>query len=1108
MFKKNLLLKLLFTFFAAGVFYTLHAQQNQTFSGKVTDSANGAAIGGASITVKGTKTGTTTNENGDFKITAPQNSVLVISSVNYATREVRTGNNLFLNITLSLSQSELNEVVVIGYGTRKKKDVTGAVSTVSSKEIEKSTSMTPELALQGRAPGVFVESGGGEPQARPVIRIRGVNTFGYSEPLYVIDGVPMYEGGAGVTGGAIGDIRSPINIFSLINPGDIESITVLKDASAAAIYGVRASNGVILITTKKGKAGKPRVEVNASSGIQNIPQNIPVLNTQQYFDLITEAYNNHPDMDQGQPIPIGDKFGPLYDPASPQYAGNGSTYDWQKQLLNKNASMQDYNVRVSGGNEGTTYYFSAGYAKTESPLKANSLERYSVAANVDSRISKYLQAGLNVRMVQENSLVNTQSDLGTMMTTPPFQPFYDPNDPTGFAAVASGSFVPNPDYNPNLLNPGAPFNFADGDPTLIWGPQSRFNVFAFQALDNNKYQLLEALGSAYVQIEPIAGLKLKGTVGGNFYFNLRKSWTAFDSWRFSQTPNNPYAGQDGNSKGTYGERQGRTHNLNKELTLNYNHTFYKDHNIDVILGASQQFSRWYVSDLSGQVNYADPQYRSISNQPPFTNGFAGILQEDALIGYVGRISYKYKDKYYLDGTLRYDGSSRLAPGHKWDKFPSFAAAWRISSESFFPKTKIINDLKLRGGWGKLGNYQSAGYYEFLSGISLTPDYALGSGNGDPFGTQLQGAALPNFANTSLTWEKVKTTSAGFDAILFNNHVTLTAEYYNKLTYGIIQSVALPPNTGIESPADLNIAEVRNSGIEIQLGYNAQFGDVAFNVSGNLTTVNNKVEKLYQGTPLGDEFGRIEEGYSMFYLWGYKVGGVFQSQEEIDQWRQTHSDVNIGQNFSNPTDGYQYQPGDMYFQDVYGNPRDPKQRYSPFPDSLINSNDRTYLGKTIPGYYYGFNIGANYKGIDISVFFQGVGDVQKYNPYKASLESMSSLANQGANTLNRWTPENHSAVMPRAVYGDPAQATRFSSRFIEDAGYLRLKNLQIGYSLPRNFLNQLGFVQSFRIYAGAVNLFTITNYTGLDPEVDAGSGANLINGIPPPRQFLLGLNATF
>ncbi len=1062
---------------------------------------NGDPLQNVSVLIAGTKIGTTTDNDGHFALTAPDNKniILEISSIGYQTKTVKVGKETEINVRLEEDVSGLNEVVVVGYGTRKKKDLTGAVSTVSSKDIEKSTAMTPELALQGKTPGVFIESGGGDPQSRPIVRIRGVNTFGYSEPLYVVDGVPVYEGGAGVTTGAIGDIRSNINIFSLINPDDIESISVLKDASAAAIYGVRASNGVILITTKKGKTGKPRIEASGSYGVQNIPKTIDVLNTPHYFSLVTEAYNANPDMNNGVGVPIGVKFGGFYSPDSTNYAGTAPTYNWQRQLEKRNAVIQNYGARVSGGSEGLSYYYSTGYSKTESPLKSNRLERYSIATNLDSKISKVFSAGLTLRLVQENALDNSQANMPTMAATIPFQPFFDNNDKTGFAPVSGGTFVPNPAYDPTLLNPGPLYNFADGDPRLLYGPQTRFNVFAFQQLNNNSYRLYNALGNAYVQVEPVTGLKIKASVGGSYYENTRKNWNDYDAWRFSQTPGNPYSGQDGNGKGTYGERTGRTYNLNKELGITYTHLFANKHHVDILLDASDQFARWTVNDLNGVVNYSDPQFRGITNQPPFTSGFSNILQEDDLIGYVGRISYNYSEKYYLDVTNRYDGSSRLAPGNKWADFPSFAAAWRISSEKFFPKTNFINDLKLRGGWGKLGNFQSAGYYEFLSGVSLTPDYSTGSGNGDPFGTQYQGAALPSFANTNLTWEKIKTTSLGFDAILFNNTVNLTVDYYNKLTYGIIQSVALPPNTGIQNPADLNIGEVRNKGVEVDAGYNTHIGSINLNVSGNITTVNNKVLKLYGGTPLGDEYGRIEEGYPIGYLWGYKVGGIFQTQAQIDEWTRTHADVNIGQSLTDPTAGYQYKPGDMYFQDVHGNAKDPKTQYSPTPDSLINSADRTFLGKTIPGYYYGFDLSANWKGIDLSIFFQGVGDVQKLNTVRASLEGMSGLANADTRTLDRWTESNHSTTMPRAVYGDPASANRVSDRFVENAGYLRLKNIQLGYTLPKQLMASLGFIQSFRLYVSAINFFTITNYTGYDPEYDL---------VPPTRQFLAGLKLNF
>ncbi|MBS1750590.1 MAG: TonB-dependent receptor plug domain-containing protein, partial [Bacteroidetes bacterium] len=327
--------------------------------GKVTDN-KGVPLQGITVAVENSNIQTATDSKGEFSINAPENGVLIFTSVGYITERLEIKNRQEIIIVLTANAMGLDEVVVIGYGQRKKKDVTGALSTISDKDIAKSTAMTPELALQGNAAGVFVESGGGEPNARPMVRIRGVNTFGYAEPLYVIDGVPIYEGGAGVTEGAIGDIRSPINILSKINPQDIESISVLKDASAAAIYGVRASNGVILITTKKGKTGRPRIEFGASYTLQNIPKTIPVLNTQQYMGLVKESYNNNPDAG----VTLGQKYGPLYDESDPKYVGNGPTYDWVKELKNKNAPIRDYNVRVSGGNEGFTYYVSAGYQKT------------------------------------------------------------------------------------------------------------------------------------------------------------------------------------------------------------------------------------------------------------------------------------------------------------------------------------------------------------------------------------------------------------------------------------------------------------------------------------------------------------------------------------------------------------------------------------------------------------------------------------------------------------------------------------------------------------------------------------------------------------------------
>src|SRR5450432_1655970 len=1090
-----------------------YAQQTITITGKVTESGKNTGLSGASIVVKGTNKGAISDENGNFSVTVPAGSHLIFTYLKYELQEKVVTKSGILNVTLNALPNSLNDVIVIGYGERRRRDVTGAVSQIGVADIEKSTSMTPEVALQGTVAGVLVQGGGGDPSARPVIRIRGVNTFGYSDPLFVVDGVPIYEGGASNLDGGIQDIRGNINVYSLINPDDIETMTVLKDASSAAIYGVRASNGVILITTKKGKTGKPKVEFSGYYGIQNIGKKMSLLNTQQYFQVVTEGYNNNPNRDgSGNILPIGAgdpsiNLGPQYSPDSAQYGGNNPTTDWVNAITNKNAPLQNYSVRVSGASDNTNYYVSLGYAKTESPLNANNLARYSLATNVESKISKYLSVGMTARLTSEQGLTNTQTSLGDMANSIPFQPIYNANGPYGLQPVVTGIFTPNSSYDPTLLSPGPFENF---DYTLNYGKNTRYNPIGFEQLNSTSYQLYNALGNAFVQITPIPGLNIKGVLGGQFLNNTRDTWGSFDAWQFSQTPQNPFASQDGTAKGQLNVRQGITTNLNKEVTINYNHSFGM-HNIDVLLGGSEQFAQWKWNDITGNVAYASPQYRSITNQPPYTAGASGIIEEDNLIGYFARVSYKYNEKYYLDGTLRYDGSSRLAPGHKFDYFPSFAAAWRISQEDFFPKTKYINDLKLRGGYGILGNYQSAMPYAYLSGVSNAPHTSTGSGSGSASGQYALGVFLPNFANTDLTWEKVKSTDVGFDAVLFD-HFTLGFDYYYKLTYGIIQPVSLPPNTGIPAPADLNVATVENNGVEFALGYNTKVGTVNLNFSGNFSTINNKVTALSEGTAVTNAAGnRIEVGYPIGYLYGYKVGGVFQSQSEIDTWRNAHADLTIGQKLGDPAVGYLYRPGDMYFQDINSNPTPgSKSSSSPGPDSVINNADQTYLGKTVPGFTYGFSMGGSWKSFDLNILFQGVGDVQGYNSLRAGLDNPGSIGNMSTDVLNRWTTTNPSKTIPRAVYGDPANTLRFSDRFVENAGYFRLKNLTIGYSLPRTVLSKVAFIQNFRVYVSTLNLFTITKWTGYDPESDLVGNLNGFGNVGTPNtiQFLFGIKATF
>ena len=1037
-------------------------------SGTVSDAETDAPLPGVNVLVKDITKGTITDAEGRYQIEVPSSaSVLVFSSIGYTAEEVMVGSQTIVNVALAPSLEQLSEVVVIGYGERERKDITGAISQIGSEEVTQSVAMTPELAMQGRLPGVFVSTPGGAPNARPQVRIRGIGTFGNAEPLYVIDGVPITEFGQGSSDNRTRDQRGNVNIFTLINPNDIESISVLKDASAAAIYGVRAANGVVLITTKKGRAGEPQVSINVSRGVQNLPNTYEVLNTAQYAQLYQEAFANN-EAETGN-LPTE------FDTNSDSYLGNHSAYNWQNELLNQNAVIEDYGVRLSGGSEKTTYYVSGGYSRTESPLKGNQLKRYTLATDLNSHLGRMVDVGLNYKLGYVDALDNTRSNLQNTASAPPWQPIFDESDPLGYARVRDG--------------------FGDTNP-FFFGPETESNVLALQRLNQTDYQVIRNLGSAFVQVEPLEGLRFKGTLSVDWYYNQRNTWVDVDEVLYNVTGRNPASYGNGTSAGEYGERHSRNFNLVKEFSINY-HKSFGDHTVDVLLNAmDQHYSVNIVTGSSTQLLSDDPAVRRIPNDfPEYTRAFTDRVPY-ALQGYLGRFSYHYASKYYLDATVRRDGTSRFAPEFRWGTFPSLAAAWRISSEAFLQGVDFLNDLKIRGGWGQLGN-QETREFAFLSTVQTQPTYALGSGNGDAEGNVITAVRLPDFPIANLSWETATTTSVGFDALLFNNRLNLTAEYYHRQTEDILQEVALPASAGNEISPVLNLATVQNRGFEFQMGYNGSLGNLQYTLSANLTTVDNEVVKIYQNQPFGGNENRIEEGFPIEYLWGWKVGGVFRDQAEVDAYQDQTSDQQAASQA----------PGDLYFQDVYGDPTEDEPFYSQTPDGVVNLNDRTYLGKTIPGYYYGCSLGAAYRALEVSVFFQGVGDVQRYNEARRSGENMSSQGvNQWASTLGRWTPQNTNTEMPRAVRSDPAQNARFSSRWIEDADFLRLKNFQVGYSLPTGTLEKLNFVQNFQVYLRGTNVLLFTPYSGLDPEETPGVGGD--NVVPPARSFTLGLNATF
>ena len=755
-----------------------------TVSGRVTDD-EGIPMIGVSVQLKDNLgTGTATDFDGNYSLALPSLAVsLVFSYTGYETQTVAVGNREVVDVTLAAASELLDEVVVIGYGTRSARDLTGAVSAVDAKAIEKSPNISPEAAIQGRLPGVYISTPGGNPGARPEVQIRGVGTFGNAEPLYVIDGVPITEFGTGASSNSrAGDLRGNINILSFINPADIESVSVLKDASAAAIYGVRAANGVILITTKRGQNGAPRVSIDASYGVQEAVNTYDVLNVDQYVDLYTDAYNNDPN----------EELPGIFDPTSPSYLGNRPTTDWQEELKNNNSTVQNYGLRISGGNASTTYYLSGGYSYQESPLRENDLKRYSFAGNFDSEISRYVRVGANYRIGYVDANDNTRGNVDLLGTAPPWQPVYDGDGNP--AVVQSVTFTPNEMFDPNNPTTGAAFNLSSD--SLLYGPETSNNPIGLQQETDVTYGLLRNLGSAFLELEPLVGLKFRGTLSADFYTNRQLQFIGFDRYLYSQVPRNPYTGNDGTSAGSFSESTSRNFNLVKEFSINYAREF-NGHSFDLLLNAMDQRYTFESTTVgTGQLILTDENLRVINGANAFT-GAAGQREANALQGYMARLGYNFDSRYYLDLTVRRDGSSRFSPDFRWGTFPSVAAAWRISSEPFMENINFFSDLKLRAGWGQLGNQETSSF-AFLSTISFTPDYAFGSGNGNPIGSLLYGARLPDLPNARLGWETAETFNIGIDAYALRDKLTFTVEYYDRTTKGIIQSTQLAPSLAMRS----------------------------------------------------------------------------------------------------------------------------------------------------------------------------------------------------------------------------------------------------------------------------------------------------------------------
>jgi len=1019
--------------------FTLITHAQTTVQGKVVDET-GKPVPSASVTIKGTTRGTTSDENGNFNLSVSPSDQLVISSVGFITKEVKVGGGGNITVSLSSTSSELSDVIVVGYGTQRRTAVTGAISTVSGKTITELPVASVQQALQGRVPGLQVTNNG-SPGTEPLVRIRGISSITYaSNPLYVIDGFPT------------GDL-------STFDTRDIESVDVLKDASAAAIYGSRATSGVIMITTKKGRRdGKLNVSLSSNYGIQNVSQRLSLLNPEQ-FDEYATAY-------RGSKVPRRESpwlNTPIYQGAATTY-GNNIT-DWQDAYF-RQGNMTQTNIGLSGGNDVSRFYASAGYFDQDGTAPSVGYKRYNFRINSDHRISKVFTFGENLYMAYanqayDNNETQTRTNLVNVIKMMPYMPVYDPTTTDGFRGVNS------------VLDGGDPTNPIED--ATVKNPGSRKNAKIF--------------GVAYAEINFTSWLKFRTTYGVDYANGL--------DYRFSPIFNDSgaVAGSSAILATITNNRAISTVQLaTQQLTFD---KYFGVHHVGAT--AVYEYQGQKIRNENANGNQPSNNLQTLNNA---SNTFVQtLIGKNALVSYLGRLNYDFKGKYLLSAAIRRDGLSVWAPGKKWATFPSGSIGWRIDQEEFMKNQTKISELKLRGGYGITGlNGTVLGNTPWLVGVNANSAYY-------PFGNSLTSgpsSSIQALGNSDLNWEKTKQLNIGLDLGLLNNAFTLSAEYYQRKTDNLILAVPIPPSLGyLTTTVNQNVASMRNNGFELQLGYNENKGDFTWNATGNISIITNKVLSLADGVPnieAGSDVDLTEgynvtntaPGHAVQSFYGWVIDGIFQSDDEVNK---------------SPFQTAGTGAGDFKFKDLDGN-------------DTIDIRDRTFLGSFIPKFTYSFNLGANYKGFGLTVFFQGVQGNKIYNALRTTTEGMVRFFNAGTAVLNAWTPQNTNTSVPRAISSDPNQNARPSTRFLEDGSYLRLKNIVLSYTVPQASLQSItkGAIKSFNIYISAQNILTFTKYSGYDPEVGnrtpgiSGTG-QLTNGVdyavyPQPKAYQVGINVNF
>ena len=1014
---------------AVGILFSLGAFAQHVISGTL-KSPTGEPLSGATITIKGTKKYTVADAKGTFTIDAPEGSILLISSVGYKTKEV-TATGTAINETLESAEGTLTDVVVIGYQTVKRKDLTGAAGVVNMADANKISSQSVGEAIQGLVPGVTVRNGGA-PGSNAAIEIRGVANFGNSSPLYVIDGMLT-------------------DANTTVNPDDVATIQILKDASAAAIYGSRAGNGVVIITTKKGKEGPAKISFSSRYSIQQIPKRWKVMDAPQFLKTFQQQYQN-----SNVVLPTG---------IAAQIANNTINTDWQDEFY-RTGAVQDYNVGISGGSKTSTFLVSAGYYKNKGVLIANEFDRASLRINSESKKGR-LTFGENI--VFSNS--NGKNPGGGVNA------FYDA--PLSLPIIA----VKGPQYSGIPANPGS------------WGmgtsdvPSYSSNYVANAALDKQTYNFAKLIGNAFVEFKFTNWLTYRFNAGAEVSFDYFREVRDTGIWRYANQPPNT----------SINESRQRYTNILLENTFNFNKSFGK-HTITAVAGFSRtQQKREYTS--GGRVNLltaGNNLYTTISSATGALSASGGIPLFWRSHGYLGRINYTYNDRYLLTLTGRIDEDSRFGKDFRTGYFPSVAAAWRISKESFF-KSNTINDLKLRASYGKLGFSDVLGSWDYLSVINVFPRTVYGV-NQTPFAGGYQSL----ITNRDIHWESRTQKNIGLDAGLFNNRLTLSLDVYNSLSEDVLVFLPLAQYLGGSGNPAVNAASIRNTGVEFSATYRSKLSSSSrfkWDVSANFTSIKNRVVEVgnrgvdANGNKVdyleATNFIRAQVGHSIGEWYVIKSAGIFKSQQEID----SYVDKTGGKIQGNA------KPGDVKYLDANG-------------DGTINNDDRQYAGSPWPSLQAGLQFNLAYGQFNLNLQLVGIFGNKIYNDIRRQLDAYE-LANFRSD-INPWSVSNPNGTDARLAVNqsnDPTVTTNNmaqTDRWLESGSYLRVRNLELSYTLPKNILSKVSF-NNARIYISGQNLLTITKYKGLDPDVQ---GTGIISrgfdagNWPSSRIISFGIQADF